>query len=202
MLAIQRAEDGVDDGVGGSATGAEVGALKASLAKETRLRVKVEDEHKELQKDLDDVYAEQSKAMLEDRRMKELMSEVRKSFLEARLEYGFRFPVRQMGELDDRTRQQEKGKFLPACVKLEGKLGISELQSFVNDVKWHPTRVISSGTGDDTKSVSEINWDDKRLRAIEKRYPSQVRPRNDALRQHTELPRSDWLYISLTDRCV
>jgi hypothetical protein len=145
----------------------------AGLEKEKRLRVKVEEEHKELQMDLEDMYDEQNKAMLEDRRMKELLSGVRKSFLFARLEYGFMFPVRQMGELDDRTRRQEKGKCLPPCVGEEGKLGIAKLQSFVNDVKWHPTRVISSGTGDDARAVEQINWDDERLRAIEKRYPEQ-----------------------------
>ena len=102
VLAAQRAVDGSGD-AGGSATGADLAALKSSLEKEKHLRLNAEEEKSELQQDLDDVYAQQNKATLEDRRMKEYLSGVRQSFLDARRDYGFRFPVRQMGELDDST---------------------------------------------------------------------------------------------------
>ncbi len=165
VLATQRAVDGTGND---SATSAELAALKAGLEKEKKLRAAAEDEKQELEDEIDDLNDQLSRYMLDDRKNKELLSDFRQQLLIAEDEFGFNIPIREAGVLDCQTRRNASGaKTLPKCVEIEGHLGISELQSYVNDVQWHPvkTRVING------VAKEEIDWDDTRLREIEARYP-------------------------------
>ena len=83
---------------------------------------------KQLHIELEDAHATHTAAEEEFQRSVEMTSidemiEVRQKFLDARNEFGFKFPVRMLGELDDSTRSKEKGKCLSACVAAEGELG-------------------------------------------------------------------------------
>ena len=102
------------------------------------------------------------KMTMQQRETSEQQSAIRAEALRAHV-HGFTFPVRQIGVLDCKTRDPE----LPDCVPIEGELGVSGLQSFINDVKWHPVRI---DTSDPDKPTEVVNWEDERLARIERRY--------------------------------
>lgn len=166
LLATQRAVDDVSDD---SAPSAELAALKAALEKEKRLRVTAEEAKQEAEDDVEDCEDQLGKYMMSDRKYKAQLSDLTKEFIVAEEHFGFHIPMRMIGELDCDTRTKSAGaKTLPECVSLEGRLGLSELQSLVNDVQWHPEKTVIK----DGQPFAQINWEDERLRKIEKRYPN------------------------------
>jgi hypothetical protein len=146
-----------------SATGVELAELRTKFKKEKQLRRNAEAERDELCEALDDAESQLQRLFLEDRETKRKMSDLRESFIAAQTACGWlQIPLRNIGQLDCLSRKRQ----LPEGVPITGRLGVSELQSFVNDTRWHPVKVVQGGKG------TVIDWEDGRLSAIEARYPS------------------------------
>ena len=156
-VAVQAAE-----GEGGAASSAELSALKSALEKAEQGKLKAEEELKEMNEDYEEMSDNYMKMTMQQRETSEQQSAIRAAALRAH-DHGFTFPVREIGVLDCKTREPA----LPDCVQVEGELGVSGLQGFINDVKWHPVRI---DTSDPDKPTEVINWEDERLVRIERRY--------------------------------